>query len=363
MLTTIRAGNVPRAYEEIMTHVAMGRTMVPEQSRNGPVLSFPGPLVLTIGRPDQRVLFDPTRDANPFFHAMEFVWMMSGSNDVKWIEFFNSRMREFADGDRLHGAYGHRWRSHFNLDQIAVVIAMLRKNPKDRRALLAMWDPDADLGGVANDLPCNTHIYPRVNSDGKLDFLVCNRSNDLVWGMLGANAVHMTMLQELFALAIGVPLGQYRVISNNAHFYTEMPRAAELRQFPARHDYYARDKLQTYPLLQEGENVVDFIDDCTELLSLGVDERPWRTKWMEHVGQWIYKSYHAYKANDLEDARTLISSCVAEDWRVAGLEWLARRNVKRIVNERERDVPDQARERRPEISHPQTPGPRDGRTP
>ena len=38
----------------------------------------------------------------------------------------------------------------------------------------------------SKDVPCNTHAYFAINAEGSLDLTVCNRSNDLVWGCLGA---------------------------------------------------------------------------------------------------------------------------------------------------------------------------------
>jgi len=50
-------------------------------SRNGPVLI--GPSVTTIyNRPTDRVIFWPQRDANPFFHLYESLWMLAGRRDV-----------------------------------------------------------------------------------------------------------------------------------------------------------------------------------------------------------------------------------------------------------------------------------------
>ena len=33
--------------------------------------------------PTKELLFDPDRDANPFFHFMEGLWMLAGFNDLK----------------------------------------------------------------------------------------------------------------------------------------------------------------------------------------------------------------------------------------------------------------------------------------
>ena len=78
-------------------------------SRNGPVIVAPGPVITTYTAPWQRVLFSKIRDANPFFHFFEALWMLAGRQDVKFLEQFTPRIREYSDnGSTLNGAYGYR---------------------------------------------------------------------------------------------------------------------------------------------------------------------------------------------------------------------------------------------------------------
>src|SRR6187549_1871940 len=115
-------------------------------SRNGPVLVMPGPVTTTYKRPTNRVLFSQRRDANPFFHCMEGLWMLAGRNDVEWPAYFAKNMRSYTDdGHTLHGAYGYRWLKHFKFDQLALIIDQLKHDPNSRRAVLQMWDAPVDL--------------------------------------------------------------------------------------------------------------------------------------------------------------------------------------------------------------------------
>ena len=82
-----------------------------QESRSGKVIEYPEPVMTTYKRPEERVLFYPSRDANPFFHLFEALWMLAGKNDLEYVSRFNSRMKDFSDdGKILNGAYGHRWR-------------------------------------------------------------------------------------------------------------------------------------------------------------------------------------------------------------------------------------------------------------
>ena len=76
----INARNVNSAYPQALHYIAIAGDRV--ASRNGPVLRAPEPVSTVYAKPWERVLFDPQRDANPFFHLFESLWMLDGRNDV-----------------------------------------------------------------------------------------------------------------------------------------------------------------------------------------------------------------------------------------------------------------------------------------
>jgi thymidylate synthase len=173
-----------------------------KDSRAGKVLVAPAPVTTVYDRPWERVLFCPRRDANPLFHLFEALWLLAGRRDGHWLDLFvrdfSSRFAE--DDGNLHGSYGFRWRHHFDMegggeerlpDQLRTVVHLLRENHDDRRVVLSMWDPVADLGVSRRDIPCNLCITPRVRTDESgievLDITVFCRSNDLVWGCLAGD--------------------------------------------------------------------------------------------------------------------------------------------------------------------------------
>ena len=239
-------------------------------------------------------------------------------------------MRDFAEpnSDIVWGAYGKRWAENWlstetyyePYDQISRVIGMLKEDPTTRRAVIAMWDAYQDLTAVRNDLPCNTHIYFRV-THGKLDMTVCNRSNDLIWGMLGANAVHMTYLHELVAHEVGIPMGRYHVMTNNLHVYEHH---WDLRPFGS-FDYYAeKTDVVPFPLLQESETWEMLRYDCQWFVHMAMPDRtppqmrftkPLQTTWMKEVVTPLLEAYRDRKEGG--DGLKLIEQCAASDWRLA----------------------------------------------
>ena len=180
-------------------------------------VTLPEPVLLEIARPDERVVACPERDANPFFHLVEAMWILAGRNDVKTLAMFNNRMRDYSDnGLTFHGAYGYRLRLTQGVDQIAVAIQALRKNPGSRQVALQIWDARLDLGSQSKDIPCNDFVFLRVRNTlaggNVLDLSVANRSNDVIWGAYGANAVQFAFLQEYIAAHLGWGIGRWSSI-------------------------------------------------------------------------------------------------------------------------------------------------------
>ncbi len=75
------------------------------ESRNGRVYQAKTPVTTVYERPKERVLFWAERDANPFFHFMEGLWMLDGRNDLEFVKHFAKSMENYSDdGKSLWGA-------------------------------------------------------------------------------------------------------------------------------------------------------------------------------------------------------------------------------------------------------------------
>lgn len=300
-----------------------------ETSRNGKVIVAPGPVCTVYHKPWQRVLFSATRDANPFFHLMEALWMLTGRHDLEWPMYFNKKFENYSDdGITVWGAYGHRWRRWFNCDQLLIVIQELTANPNSRRAVLQMWDGMYDLDKArkgGKDVPCNTNAYFWI-SDGELHMTVCCRSNDIIWGAYGANAVHFSILQEYMAARLKVPMGKYYQFSNNFHCYTDIYDEAKLDKIRAecwQERYYDSIKNIHYPLASFETDFEVFDEEVANFLTmpLSVDSK---IPFLRNVAVPMYASWHARKqkhGNGIRQAEMI----EAPDWRRACVEWIERR--------------------------------------
>lgn len=304
-------------------------------SRNGPVLVAPGPVCTTYEKPDERVLLHPARDANPFFHLYESLWMLAGRNDLAPVAEFVSNIRQYSDdgGKTQPGAYGYRWRKHFNHDQIAWAVERFRKDPNDRRVVIQMWDantdiPAADAGG--KDVPCNLIALPAIR-DGKLDLTVFCRSNDMVWGAYGANAVHFSFLQEYLARVLGLPVGRYYQISNNFHAYlTTLDKAGvDWPWGPISGDPYTTGAVRPFPLADGVLNKQEFKEDLgmfmEEPARVGI-----RTRFLTRIALPMVMAHRCWKKERNVGASLEILQQMPEwcDWRAAAELWLLNRQKK-----------------------------------
>ena len=324
---------------------------VKQNSRAGYVLVMPTPVMTAYEKPQQRVLFHSKRDANPFFHLFEALWMLAGRNDGTWLDqFVHDFSSRFAEEDgHVHGAYGFRWRKHFDMegggdsrlpDQLETIVRLLKANPDDRRVVLQMWDPVADLGVDAKDICCNTQAYFRIRSTQDngvsrhpmlLDMTVCCRSNDAVWGAYGANAVHFSILQEYLAARIGVGIGTYYQMSNNFHIYSDM--VEKLGELESEGDYYHNQQVLPTP-------IVTAPDDFDAELQLFMGNHPirekydYKNKFFPEVAMPLLKANTLWKAKERDEALWNIQALPASsDWKMVVGQWTGRRMYKKTVGE------------------------------
>lgn len=342
---------------------------VRERRRDRNVIEAPGPVTTIFNEPNKCVLFDGIRDANPFFHMMEALWILAGRDDVKTMAFYNSNIGNYSDdGHTFHGAYGHRLRVN-TIDQLLSVIWRLREDPNTRQAMMGIWQP-RDLLYEGRDTPCNTTVMFHKRGE-ELSMTVTNRSNDVIWGAYGANAVQFSFLLQFVAACVGLRVGKYYQVSNNYHVYTEQESAALTHRLMDPHGWLEQpvktpydlpfeDPIRAWPFrlvspeeaiapnefLAGVENFFEYIEETMRLVgqmnefgSNFIDEF-WPTNafnWPEFVRYvalplhviWCSRKLQkscpaqARELRDRADARLMQSPTV--DWVLAARQWMARR--------------------------------------
>lgn len=324
-----RFRNVNDGFRRILSDI-QERTLQTENAdtRNGTVWRCTAPVLWSYERPWERVLFNQARDANPFFHVFEALWMLSGSNDVAPVSHYCRRMLDFSDdGETLHDAYGYRWRHQFKYDQLEHIIGLLQSQPDTRRATLSMWDGHVDLlrtvySPMCKAVPCNTHAYFQLRK-GALDMTVCNRSNDLVWGAFGANAVHFSFLQEYIAASLRRQMGSLHHFTNDLHLYTNnmsLDKWLEDKTFSA---YDSHCGWNQVPLVSPEDDLRTFDKE----IKLFVEDPTgnYCSTFLREVACPMMRVWEAHKAREYDLAVKHLICIKATDWQFAADTWISKR--------------------------------------
>lgn len=228
------------------------------------------PVSIEFFNPLKRVTFLRGRRINPFFQIAESLWIVSGRSDVAFLDLFNKNMKSFSDdGVYFNASYGERIRSFgkndlhksiYNpIDQLEDVYLKLLSDKDTRQAVIVISDPHFDnssytVGENGKDIACNLIITFKIRNS-KLHMTVFNRSNDILWGLFGANLCQFTTLQELLASWLGVEVGSYHQVTDSLHLYTDTYGSDENATIFSLHPGIERGEYSVYDLIDAEENV------------------------------------------------------------------------------------------------------------
>jgi len=324
-MLSIVAANVNEAYYKTMMLFKGNNSLIESAPRGERRLQYPMPIATTYKQPCERVLFDKVRDANPFFHFMESLWIIAGRNDVAWLEQWLPRIRDFSDdGATFYGAYGERMRRY---NQLNDVVYRLRNEKNTTRAVVSLYDASKDSDYKGKDMTCNCTIAFGVQN-GRLNMTVFNRSNDMILGAYGANVVQFSMVQEYVAGLVNAKVGWYCQISNNAHIYPDHPKAIRVlsRDTPLT-DMYSMtdcgfDAVMPYPMGAEDPRWDTGLHDF-----MGGAKGTVRVPFFEEVAKPMQRAHRHYRNREWTSALTQCGYIKAEDWEMACSDWIRRRHA------------------------------------
>ncbi len=154
--------------------------------------------------------------------VVELLWFLRGDTNVAWLKEHGVGIwDEWADenGD-LGPVYGHQWRSWPNrqggtIDQIAELIAQIKREPNSRRHIVSAWNP-ADIGSMALP-PCHCLFQFQVANE-RLSCLLYQRSGDIFLGV-PFNIASYALLTMMVAQATGYQPGEFIHTLGDAHLY------------------------------------------------------------------------------------------------------------------------------------------------
>lgn len=171
----------------------------------------------------------------------ELLWFLKGETNIKYLKDNGvSIWDEWADANgELGPVYGHQWRSWpardgSTIDQIANLIAMIKKNPDSRRLIVTAWNP-ADVDRMALP-PCHT-LFQFYVAEGRLSCQLYQRSADIFLGV-PFNIASYALLTLMVAQVCGLKPGDFVHTFGDAHLYanhieqTKLQLSRELRPLP-----------------------------------------------------------------------------------------------------------------------------------
>src|SRR5580692_11203956 len=110
-MTTQRVRNVNDAYYCLQRSLQDKRNWNEASPRGMLTWERHEPFITVYSKPQEYVLFNRDRDANPFFHFMESLWILAGNSDVSTLAKYNGQIAQFSDdGKVFHAPYGYRMR-------------------------------------------------------------------------------------------------------------------------------------------------------------------------------------------------------------------------------------------------------------
>ncbi|MBI3522874.1 MAG: thymidylate synthase [Chloroflexi bacterium] len=211
----------------------------------------------------------------------ELLWFIAGSSDVNELHALGVKIwdgnayapswveRARFDGDAGRN-YGQQWRDWIapdgrRIDQLADVIARIKKDPASRRHVVMAWNP-GELEQTS--LPACHALFQFFSADGKLSLMMYQRSCDLFLGV-PFNMAEYALLLQLVATFTGLEADEFIHVLADAHVYRDHFDAA--REQLAR-EPYPSPTLRVDPSLRGLDDVVLRYRDIVSRAKAG--ERP-----------------------------------------------------------------------------------------
>jgi thymidylate synthase len=152
----------------------------------------------------------------------ELLWFLAGDTNVQYLKDHGVSIWDAwadAHGD-LGPVYGHQWRSWplpdgGAIDQIAGVVAAIRRNPDSRRLIVTAWNP-ADVERMALP-PCHC-LFQFYAAHGRLSCQLYQRSADVFLGV-PFNIASYALLTMMVAQVCGLAPGDFVHTLGDAHLY------------------------------------------------------------------------------------------------------------------------------------------------
>jgi thymidylate synthase len=162
----------------------------------------------------------------------ELLWFLRGETNIRYLTDNGvSIWNDWADAaGELGPVYGKQWRRWATpdgreIDQIALLVEGLRKNPDSRRHLVTAWNP-ADVDKMKLP-PCHA-LFQFYVADGRLSCQLYQRSADIFLGV-PFNIASYALLTLMLGQVLDLAPGDFVHTLGDAHLYSNHLDQARLQ--------------------------------------------------------------------------------------------------------------------------------------
>ena len=158
------------------------------------------------------------RKWNLEYARAEWQWYLTGDRNITKLGKIYGKIPpiwiKMADDEgNVNSNYGYQWQRKRQLD---AVVRKLKMDKDTRQACISIYD-GKEMYKYDNDTPC-TYAVQFTIVNNKLDMCVTMRSNDLWYGFC-IDQYCFSMLQQLVASRLDLPVGVYYHFAHNMHLY------------------------------------------------------------------------------------------------------------------------------------------------
>ncbi|RZU51225.1 thymidylate synthase [Krasilnikovia cinnamomea] len=210
MLTPAEFATFTEAYTAVLRHL-LDHPEYKTAGRGKDALEVPN-ISFRLTNAIQRTPYLAARRANIAFNYAELLWYVAGRDDITMISYYAPRLAKLStDGLTLTGtAYGPRLfrpDGPDGLSQFDRCVKALEQDRDSKRAAMIIMRPHEAIGPDNPDVACTLGLQFMLRG-GRLHATGYMRGNDAVIGLL-CDTFSFTMIQELAARRLGVPVGSY----------------------------------------------------------------------------------------------------------------------------------------------------------
>jgi thymidylate synthase len=153
---------------------------------------------------------------------IELLWFLKGDTNVHWLQenkvsIWDEWANEEGDLGPVYGKQWRRWQAPDGreIDQIAQLIELIRRDPASRRQIVTAWNPaEIHLMALA---PCHCLFQTQV-AGGKLHLQLYQRSADIFLGV-PFNIASYALLTHMLAQQCGLEPGTFVWTGGDCHLY------------------------------------------------------------------------------------------------------------------------------------------------